>query len=365
MTARKEAEEQLRASELVQSATVEHLPAIVYREPPDGPLSGTLYVSPQVREMLGYTPEEWTTSEVDFWAEHIHPDDAPSVLAANKHANATKEPFGAEYRIQHADSSYRWVHDEATFVPDVAGGWWQGFMIDISERRAAEDQLREAEERFRLIVERGPAIFYQQEFDPEDPDVSRTTYVSPQQGLLFGYSDEELLADPTLWASTIHPDDRDRVLSADVESNRNVDEHFSMEYRMISKDGRILWVQDTCSLGEGPREAAVLAGVHPRHHRAQAGRGTARPRPGGRARGEPAAACPRRDEEHVPAGRVARPTDAAGRDPRTRDHAGTWRRPPRGGRREGYWLGGSRATPGAWTGSSRTCSTWTGSRAGS
>ena len=125
-------------------------------------------------------------------------------------------------------------------------------MIDISERRAAEDQLREAEERFRLIVERGPAIFYQQEFDPEDPDVSRTTYVSPQQGLLFGYSDEELLADPTLWASTIHPDDRDRVLSADVESNRNVDEQFSMEYRMISKDGRILWVQDTCSLVRVP-----------------------------------------------------------------------------------------------------------------
>jgi PAS domain S-box-containing protein len=252
VTERKEAEEQLRSSELVQSATVEHLPAIVYREPDEGPLSGNMYVSPQVEQVLGYTQEEWVESEVDFWAAHIHPEDAPTVLAANEHANATKEPFGVEYRIQHADGAYRWVHDEATFVPDVAGGWWQGFMIDISERRAAEDQLREAEERFRLIVERGPAIFYQQEFDPEDPDVSRTTYVSPQQGQLFGYSDEELLADPTLWASTIHPDDRDRVLSADVASNRNVDEHFSMEYRMISKDGRILWVQDTCSLVRVP-----------------------------------------------------------------------------------------------------------------
>ena len=260
VTERKEAEEQLRSSELVQSATVEHLPAIVYREPDEGPLSGNMYVSPQVEQVLGYSQEEWLGSEVDFWAEHIHPEDAPTVLAANDHANATKEPFGAEYRIQHADGSYRWVHDEATFVLDVAGGWWQGFMIDISERRAAEDQLREAEERFRLIVERGPAIFYQQEFDPEDPDVSRTTYVSPQQGLLFGYSDEELLADPTLWASTIHPDDRDRVLSADVASNRNVDEHFSMEYRMISKDGRILWVQDTCSLVRVPGKSPYWQG---------------------------------------------------------------------------------------------------------
>ncbi len=259
VTARKQAEEQLRASELVQSATVEHLPAIVYREPPEGPLAG-MYVSPQVREVLGYTPEDWTTAEVDFWAAHIHPEDAPVVLAANDHANETKQPFDAEYRFRHADGSYRWLHDEATFVADVGGGWWQGFMIDISERRNAEEQLREAEERFRLIVERGPAIFYQQEFDPDDPDVSRTTYVSPQQGLLFGYSDEEMLADPTLWATTIHPDDRDRVLAADVASNRNVDEHFSMEYRMISKDGRILWVQDTCSLVKVPGKAPYWQG---------------------------------------------------------------------------------------------------------
>ncbi len=248
ITARKEAEEQLRASELVQSATVEHLPAIVYREPPDGPVAGLVYVSPQVQELLGYTQEEWITSEVDFWAAHIHPEDAPDVLAANTHANATKQPFGAEYRFQHADGSYRWMHDEATFVADVGGGWWQGFIIDITERRAAEAQLRDAEERFRLIVERGPAVFYQQEFDPDDPDVSRTTYISPQQGAMFGYSDTEMLEDPTLWTKTIHPDDRERVLAADIASNRNVDEHFSLEYRMISKDGRIVWVQDTCSL---------------------------------------------------------------------------------------------------------------------
>ena len=192
MTARKEAEEQLRASELVQSATVEHLPAIVYREPPDGPLSGTLYVSPQVREMLGYTPEEWTTSEVDFWAEHIHPEDAPSVLEANVHANATKEPFGAEYRIRHADGSYRWVHDEATFVPDVAGGWWQGFMIDITERTEAEDQLREAEEQFRAIVEQKPGDLLHAGVRPGGPRrLAHDLHRRRSRADLFGYSVEE------------------------------------------------------------------------------------------------------------------------------------------------------------------------------
>jgi PAS domain S-box-containing protein len=260
VTARKEAEEQLRASELVHSATVEHLPALVYREPPGGARMGEMYVSPQVEQLLGYRAEEWVTSQTDFWIEHVHPEDVAAVVATNAIADQTKQPFVADYRIRHADGSYRWVHDEATFVPDVSGGWWQGFMIDITARQEAEAQLREAEERFRLIVERGPAVFYQQEFDPNDPDVSRTTYVSPQQSLLFGYSDEEMIADPTLWASTIHPDDRERVLSADIESNRRSHEQFSMEYRMISKDGRIVWVQDTCSIVRAPGKVPYWQG---------------------------------------------------------------------------------------------------------
>ena len=245
---RKQAEEQLRASELVHSATVEHLPAIVYREPPDRDDLHEMYISPQVHEMLGYTAEEWLADVPGFWPERIHPDDREAALAANELAKRTKQPYATEYRFRHKDGGYRWVHDEASFVPDPAGGWWQGFIIDITERKEAEGQLREAEERFRLIVERGPAVFYQQEFDAENPDVSRTTYISPQQSILFGYSNEEMLADPQLWARTIHPDDRERVLAADVMSNRNADDQFSLEYRMISKDGRIVWVQDTCSL---------------------------------------------------------------------------------------------------------------------
>jgi PAS domain S-box-containing protein len=252
VTARKEAEEQLRASEFVHSATVEHLPAIVYREPPDRELLGQMYISPQLEEILGYTSEEWLADVPNFWAAHIHPDDVDAVMAENDRANASKEPFSADYRFLRKDGGYGWVHDEATFVADVGGGWWQGFIIDVTKRKEAEEQLREAEERFRLIVERGPAIFYQQEFDPSNPDVSRTTYISPQQSLLFGYTNEEMLADPTLWARTVHPDDRDRVLAADIASNRDLDEQFSREYRMISKDGRIVWVQDTCSIVRMP-----------------------------------------------------------------------------------------------------------------
>ena len=207
-----------------------------------------MYIGPQVEQIFGYTAEEWIAGVPDFWQEHIHPDDVEEVLAANGIANETKEPFAKDYRFRHRDGRYLWVHDEATFVPDVGGGWWQGFIIDITRRKEAEEQLREAEEKFRLIVEQGPAVIYQQEFDVDDPNISRTTYISPQQADMFGYTSEEVLADPTLWSRTVHPDDRERVLAADVESNRDGNGRFSLEYRMISKDGRIVWVEDTSLL---------------------------------------------------------------------------------------------------------------------
>jgi PAS domain S-box-containing protein len=270
VTARKAAEEQLRASELVHSATIQHLPAIVYREPGERAFDAEMFVSPQLRDMFGYDPAEWLADVPDFWTDHIHPDDVAAVIAENERANAAKEPFSADYRFLHRDGTYRWVHDEATFVDDEHGGWWQGFIIDVTERREAENELREAEERFRLIVERGPAIFYQQEFDPERPDVSRTTYISPQQQDVFGYSSAEMLADPTLWARTIHPDDRDRVIAADIASNRGESDQFTMEYRMISKDGRIVWVQDTSSVvrtaGKAPYWQGFMLDITERKH---------------------------------------------------------------------------------------------------
>ena len=78
--------------------------------------------------------------------------------------------------------------------------------------------------------------------------MSLTTYIAPGNTDLIGYTLEEIRADPALWRSIVHPDDRDRVLSADAESNTGDDDRFSMEYRMIAKDGRIVWVQDEASL---------------------------------------------------------------------------------------------------------------------
>ncbi|MGZ8596840.1 MAG: PAS domain-containing protein [Actinomycetota bacterium] len=251
VTERKHAEEQLRQAEQRYRALIEHIPAVVYRESPEGE-PAKFYISPQVEDLLGYTPEGWTWTP-DFWRDRIHPDDQALVYETNDRSNETKEPYTLDYRFRHADGRWVWVHDEATFVPAPDDeGFWQGFLVDITERKEAEERLREAELKFRTIVEQNQAIFYTQEIDPDDPTISLTTYIAPGNTDLIGYTLEDIRADPTLWRSIIHPDDRERVLSADAESNTTGGSHFSMEYRMIAKDGRIVWVQDEARLVELP-----------------------------------------------------------------------------------------------------------------
>src|SRR4029453_10105375 len=177
-------------------ATVENLPAVVYREG-RGAHPDDFYVSPQIQTLFGYTTEEWG-SRSTFWLEHIHSSDAAAVAEANARSDATLEPFSVDYRLRRKDGTYTWGHEGATWVQSPGGeGWWQGFMLDISERFDAERQLREAEEKFRTIVEKNPAVIYTQEFDPNSPTASRTTYISPRQDVLFGYTTEKVLAAPT------------------------------------------------------------------------------------------------------------------------------------------------------------------------
>jgi PAS domain S-box-containing protein len=246
ITERKQAEEQLLATERVFRATVEHLPAVVYRESPAETVED-FYISPQVERVFGYASEEWTYDS--FWEDRIHPEDRPAVMEVAAHASRTKEPYVVDYRFLRKDGTYVWVHDEATFeVERGQAAFWQGFMLDITERKHAEQYLREAEEKFRTIVEQNPAVIYTQEFEPGTAVASRTTYISPRQDLLFGYTADEILADPTLWTRAIHPDDRERVIQADVTSNDGDTESFSLEYRLIARDGRIVWVQDQARL---------------------------------------------------------------------------------------------------------------------
>ncbi len=139
------------------------------------------------------------------------------------------------------DGRMVWVHDRASLVRDDQGRpiAWQGILFDITERKETEQQLRDAEERYRTLVEQIPAVVYIEEDDERAPAV----YVSPRYEELLGYTPEERLAEPEIWKRQLHPADREQVI-AEVERTARTGEPFGMEFRMITKDGRIVWIRD-------------------------------------------------------------------------------------------------------------------------
>jgi len=104
ITSRKQLEFASLAGEEMYRALVEHLPAIVFLDSTDE-LETTLYISPKVEELLGYTPDEWI-GRPDIWEKSIHPDDHERVLGEDKRTRKTAEPFQVEYRLQRKDGEY-------------------------------------------------------------------------------------------------------------------------------------------------------------------------------------------------------------------------------------------------------------------
>jgi diguanylate cyclase (GGDEF)-like protein/PAS domain S-box-containing protein len=122
---------------------------------------------------------------------------------------------------------------------------------DITDRRQAEDVLRDREARLRAIVENVPAIVYTAEAGPS----GRWLYVSPQVESLLGFSPEEWMADPGLWFRQIHPEDQARVTLEEKAEWAKRAPGGASEYRMLTRDGRVVWVRDV---------GAVIADEHGR-----------------------------------------------------------------------------------------------------
>lgn len=142
ITARKQAEKALRNSETKFRSLITHLPTVVYMTPVDD-ASSTLYVSPQIESLSGYTPKEWL-ADPKLWSRTVHPEDRPKVLKQAADTDQGRAPFEMDYRMITRDGALVWVHDQLTLVNDLEGKpqYWQGIMLDITERKQAEQKIR-------------------------------------------------------------------------------------------------------------------------------------------------------------------------------------------------------------------------------
>jgi len=182
--------------------------------------------SDRLIELLGSDPVGLDIREaISDWREP--PDDAVPFEATLRVAESSGLPVEVRVRRIDADRSAEPSWAAVVSLRDAR---------ELIAGREAEAALREAEERYRSLVEQIPAIVY-----ADDGEV--TSYVSPQIERILGVTPEAYKGDPSMWLRMVHPDDRDTV-KTQSEAFLTGDGADITDYRMVRPDGRVVWVRD-------------------------------------------------------------------------------------------------------------------------
>ncbi len=150
---RDKAEVRVSQAERNYRSLVEQLPLVMYINRLDE-TSSCVYMSPQIEDLVGYTPLE-CMSDPEFFVKILHPDDRERTRAAHLRAYETGESFSIKYRILAKDGRAVWVHDEITIAKDAAGRPMhaQGFIVDVTPQVASQDERERRSAELRALHE--------------------------------------------------------------------------------------------------------------------------------------------------------------------------------------------------------------------
>ncbi len=161
--ARLENDKKLKQAEHRYRLLAEQIAAVVYIEAPDhiGQIS---YISPQVEELTGYTPEEWLRPP-SLWQKIIHPDDKKIIIKKEQLSLRTRTDFREEYRLITKSGNVIWLEDQMSFMPEEGGeGVWHGVMYDITARKEIEKELSQSKVRYQELFNHSPVSLWEEDF---------------------------------------------------------------------------------------------------------------------------------------------------------------------------------------------------------
>jgi len=227
---RRDMENSLRYNEAKYRTLVEQIPAITYTISLAAGVD-FLYVSPQVETLLGFSPEAWRT-DAENWEKQIHPDDRERLLAEITNSLETGEPFSTEYRLLAKSGRVVWFRDEARVVYDPEGQFLflQGLALDITERKRAEDALRQTTQILQTLIQASPLAII-----VLDLDLTIRLW-NPGAERMFGWKQSEVLGGCLPCVPGDQLAEEDARLKVEMAGK----EQSALELKRVRKDGSIL-----------------------------------------------------------------------------------------------------------------------------
>jgi PAS domain S-box-containing protein len=240
ITERKRAEEAVRRSERRFRTLLESAPDPAVIVDADGRI---VLVNEQTERVFGFARSELIGQPLELLLpERIRGAHVSHLAGYFDRPSPRPMGVGRELAGQRRDGTQFPVEISLAFLDTDGGGLAMAFVRDTTDRVKADLAASEAEARYRVLVEQVPAVTYVWDFR-EGLDRARVPYVSPQMEQVLGFPPEAFMAEANFWFERTHPEDRDAVVA---ETARSVaaGEPFKMEYRMIARDGRVVWVRD-------------------------------------------------------------------------------------------------------------------------
>jgi PAS domain S-box-containing protein len=208
------------------------------------------YANAAFAQMLGHESAESIVGRP--WQDVYAPQDVEQVEKDIRDSLRRAGKWYGPMNIHRRDGSALPVEMAITSLPD---GGVVCVSRDMTAKREAENARAQAEAKYKMLVEQVAAISYIAELGIH----GEWLYVSPQVETMFGFSAEEWLTDSKAWTQHVHPEDHKIVEAAEAASQRG--ERFQAEYRVVRRDGRLIWVSDTAVVVEGSNAHPLMEGI--------------------------------------------------------------------------------------------------------
>ena len=251
ITEQKRAEAVIRESEERFRTMANNLPFLIWVTNAQGEIE---MVNRTYEEFFGVKEEQ--VMPPGSWQPLVHPDDREAYVSAYLKSIEKHTPFFAETRVKRADGEWRWIASQGTPRFTLNGEFLGhvGSSPDISERKQAEEAIRQSEDRLRFALRTSNTGMW--DWDEK----TRTGYVTAENQRMFGLSHDQVKARAEDYNRLIHPEDLERVRRAWKTAQDG--EAYEIEYRIRrANDGAERWIQSVGEIRAGNDGRAHFIGL--------------------------------------------------------------------------------------------------------